>query len=47
MIKLEAQDSIITLLQEFPAVGLLGPRQAGKTPLAEEIAAVHTRADLP
>ncbi len=40
MIKREAQDSVITLLQEFPAVGLLGPRQVGKTTLAEEIAAL-------
>jgi predicted AAA+ superfamily ATPase len=39
MIKREAQDEIITLLEEFPAVALLGPRQVGKTTLSEEIAA--------
>jgi predicted AAA+ superfamily ATPase len=42
MIKREAQDEIITLLQEFPAVGLLGPRQVGKTTLAEEISALFS-----
>jgi predicted AAA+ superfamily ATPase len=39
MIQREAQAEIVTLMQEFPAVGLLGPRQVGKTTLAEEIAA--------
>ncbi|HEY8781584.1 MAG TPA: ATP-binding protein [Mucilaginibacter sp.] len=39
MIKREVQEEIITLLEEFPAVGLLGPRQVGKTTLSEEIAA--------
>lgn len=38
MIKREAQHEIIELLDEFPAVGVLGPRQIGKTTLAEEIA---------
>jgi len=38
MIKREIQEEIIELLQEFPAVALLGPRQVGKTTLAEEIA---------
>lgn len=39
MIKRDAQDEIALLLEEFPAVGILGPRQVGKTTLAEEIAA--------
>jgi predicted AAA+ superfamily ATPase len=39
MIKRLAQTEIYNLLQEFPAVGVLGPRQIGKTTLAEEIAA--------
>jgi uncharacterized protein len=38
MIKREAQSEIVRLLEEFPAVGILGPRQVGKTTLAEEIA---------
>ncbi len=38
MIKRDAQTEIAHLLQEFPAVGVLGPRQVGKTTLAEEIA---------
>ncbi|MDH4461348.1 MAG: ATP-binding protein [Flectobacillus sp.] len=37
MIKRKCQDSIIELLNESPAVGILGPRQVGKTTLAEEI----------
>lgn len=40
MIKRSAQDEIALLLGEFPAVGILGPRQVGKTTLAEEIAAL-------
>lgn len=39
MIKRQAQSEIAQLLDEFPAVGVLGPRQIGKTTLAEEIAA--------
>jgi uncharacterized protein len=39
MIKREAQTQILNLLNEFPAIGVLGPRQVGKTTLAEEIAA--------
>jgi predicted AAA+ superfamily ATPase len=39
MIKRAAQAEIVSLLEEFPAVGVLGPRQVGKTTLAEEIAA--------
>jgi predicted AAA+ superfamily ATPase len=38
MIKREAQLEITNLLEEFPAVGVLGTRQVGKTTLAEEIA---------
>ncbi|WP_346319796.1 ATP-binding protein [Chitinophaga sp. YIM B06452] len=38
MIKRDAERPIIQLLEEFPAVGVLGPRQVGKTTLAEEIA---------
>lgn len=39
MIRRGAKDEIIRLLDEFPAVGVLGARQVGKTTLAEEIAA--------
>ena len=39
MIKRIAEKEIKSLLQEFPAVGVLGPRQVGKTTIAEEIAA--------
>lgn len=39
MIKRAAQAEITRLLEEFPAVGVLGTRQVGKTTLAEEIAA--------
>lgn len=38
MIHRNVKDEIIILMREFPAVGLLGPRQVGKTTLAEEIA---------
>lgn len=38
MIKRRNQLNIIELLEEFPAVSILGPRQVGKTTLAEEIA---------
>lgn len=37
MIKRAAQTEIAQLLQEFPAVAVLGPRQVGKTTLAREI----------
>lgn len=40
MITREAQSEILTLLEEFPAVGLLGPRQVGKTTLSEQISAL-------
>lgn len=39
MIKRQVQTQIAQLLEEFPAVGVLGPRQIGKTTLAEAIAA--------
>jgi uncharacterized protein len=39
MIQRQAQTEIEQLLREFPAVGILGPRQVGKTTLAEAIAA--------
>lgn len=38
MITRKAQIEIAQLLDEFPAVGVLGPRQIGKTTLAEAIA---------
>jgi len=39
MIKRQIETDIVQLLEEFPAVGVLGPRQVGKTTLAEAIAA--------
>ncbi|WP_298708866.1 ATP-binding protein [Chitinophaga sp.] len=39
MIQRLAYNEVKQLLEEFPAVGLLGPRQVGKTTLAIEIAA--------
>lgn len=39
MIKRQAETELARLLAEFPAVGVLGPRQVGKTTLAETIAA--------
>lgn len=39
MLAREAKSDIIKLLDEFPIVAILGPRQVGKTTLAEEIAA--------
>ena len=38
MINRIARAEIAQLLTEFPAVGVLGPRQVGKTTLAQEIA---------
>jgi len=38
MIPRVAQNKIMSLLKEFPAVAVLGPRQVGKTTIAEEIA---------
>ena len=42
MIKRKSQSDITELLGEFPAVSILGPRQVGKTTLAEEIASTLT-----
>lgn len=39
MIRRRLEDRLRHLLKHFPAVGLLGPRQVGKTTLAQEIAA--------
>lgn len=39
MIRRKAEAEIRQLLDEFPAVGVLGPRQTGKTTLAQTIAA--------
>jgi predicted AAA+ superfamily ATPase len=39
MIKRRIQDSIVKDLSQFPAIRLVGPRQAGKTTLAKMIAA--------
>jgi uncharacterized protein len=39
MIVRDAHKDTLRLLDEYPAVGLLGPRQVGKTTLAQEIAA--------
>jgi len=39
------QAKVLELLESFPAVALLGPRQCGKTTLAFEIkAAIHSAA---
>jgi uncharacterized protein len=38
MIQREIQSSINESMQQFPAVGILGPRQIGKTTLALQIA---------
>jgi len=42
MIKRNAEKEIENLLREFPAVGVLGPRQVGKTTLAATIAAAYS-----
>ena len=39
MIKRHAQTELLRLLEQFPAVSILGPRQIGKTTLAQQIAA--------
>jgi len=39
MIKRHAQTELLRLLEQFPAVAILGPRQIGKTTLAQQIAA--------
>ena len=41
MIKREKHDEITELLENFPAVAILGPRQVGKTTLAHEIASTR------
>lgn len=38
MINRETQSEIVSLMRRFPAVGILGPRQIGKTTLALQIA---------
>ncbi|MBM4127833.1 MAG: ATP-binding protein [Nitrospira sp.] len=40
MIKRRAQTELLRLLEQFPAVAILGPRQIGKTTLAQQIAAL-------
>lgn len=42
MIQRKIEPEIISLLENFPAVALLGPRQVGKTTLAQSIAEVYT-----
>jgi len=37
MIERQAQSEFLKLLTQFPAVGILGPRQVGKTTLAQEL----------
>lgn len=37
MIKREIQKEVATLLDVFPAIALLGPRQVGKTTLTREL----------
>ena len=41
MIKREKYHEIVELLENFPAVAILGPRQVGKTTLAHEIASTR------
>jgi hypothetical protein len=43
MIKRRIQDEILKNIEQFPAIGLVGPRQAGKTTLAKMIAATIER----
>lgn len=42
MIKRRTETELLRLLEQFPAVAILGPRQIGKTTLAQEIAAGTT-----
>lgn len=37
MIKRKIEETLLKLLKQFPAVGLVGPRQCGKTTLAKQI----------
>ncbi|MPZ35687.1 MAG: DUF4143 domain-containing protein [Rhodospirillales bacterium] len=46
MIRRRLEDRLRYLLKHFPAVGLLGPRQVGKTTLAQELAATGPAAYL-
>ncbi|MHB8881037.1 MAG: ATP-binding protein [Thermodesulfovibrionales bacterium] len=41
MIKRSLEDSLIRSLRNFPIVGIVGPRQTGKTTLARQIAGSH------
>jgi len=41
MIKRKSEIELVELLDEFPVVALLGPRQTGKTTLAEHLAGMH------
>lgn len=43
MIKRFLQDEISSLLKQFPAVAILGPRQVGKTTLAKQIVAANKK----
>ncbi|HXL56403.1 MAG TPA: ATP-binding protein [Chitinophagaceae bacterium] len=43
MIKRFLQDEISTLLKQFPAVAILGPRQVGKTTLAKQIVTANKK----
>ncbi len=43
MLKRRIQEDIARSLMQFPAVGLIGPRQAGKTTLSKMIAAEYSR----
>ena len=43
MIRRQAFEHLLALLEQFPAVALLGPRQVGKTTLAKAIAAYRAR----
>lgn len=52
MIKRRVEDTLLLSLQRFPVVGLVGPRQAGKTTLARAVArklgrAVHLDLERP
>ena len=42
MIQRRTETEVLQLLEQFPAVAMLGPRQIGKTTLAQQIAARTT-----